>query len=61
MVDNQDLIIPEVVVQVEDVLVDMEGLTEGAIQEMIEVVEEGMIKAVKIATVDVVDGNSCKT
>jgi hypothetical protein len=61
MVDNQDLIIPEVVVQVEDVLADMEGLTEEAIQEMIEVEEEKMIEVVKIATVDVADGNSCKT
>ncbi len=54
---NQDLTIPE-----EDVLEDMEDQTEVEIQEMIEVVKkDSMIKVVKIATVDVVDGNNCKT
>ncbi len=54
---NQDLTIPE-----EDVLEDMEDQTEAEIQEMIEAVEkDSMIKAEKIATVDVVDGNNCKT
>ena len=44
-----------------DILGDMESLTEVVIQEMIEVEEKEMIKVVKIATVDVVDGNRCKT
>ena len=55
---NQDLTIPEV-----DVLEDTEDQTEVEIQEMIEVeVEEDLtIEGAKIATADVVDGNSCKT
>jgi predicted phosphoribosyltransferase len=57
MVVNQDLTIPE-----EDVLEDTEDQTEAEIQEMIEVVEKDpTIKAVKIATVVVVDGSNCKT
>jgi hypothetical protein len=57
MVVNQDLTIPE-----EDVLEDTEDQTEAEIQEMIEVVEKDpTIKAVKIATVGVVDGSNCKT
>ena len=55
---NQGLTILE-----EDVLEDMEDQTEEGTQEMIEVAveEETTTKAVEIATVDVVDGNSCKT
>jgi hypothetical protein len=54
---NQDLTIPE-----EDVLEDTEDQTEAEIQEMTEVVEkDSMIKVVKIATADVVDGSNCKT
>ncbi len=47
----------------EDVLEDMEDQTEVGTQEMIEVAveEETTIKAVEIATADVVDGNICKT
>ncbi len=54
---NQDLTIPE-----EDVLGDTEDQIEEEIQETIEAVKEDLtIEAVKIATVDVVDGNICKT
>ena len=55
---NKDLTIPKV-----DVREDMEDQTKVEIQEMIEVeVEKDLtIKAAKIATADVVDGNSCKT
>ncbi len=54
---NQDLVTPE-----EDVLEDMEDQTEVEIQEMTEVVKKDTTtKAVKIATVDVADGNNCKT
>ncbi len=54
---NQDLATPE-----EDVLEDTEDQTEVEIQEMTEAVEKDTtIRAVKIATVDVVDGNNCKT
>jgi hypothetical protein len=55
---NQDLTIPEV-----DVREDMEDQTEVEIQEMIEaeVEKDSTIKAAKIATADVVDGNNCKT
>ncbi len=54
---NQDLATPE-----EDVLEDTEDQTEVEIQEMTEAVgKDTTTKAVKIATVDVVDGNNCKT
>ena len=56
MVVNQDLTIPE-----EDVREDTEDQTEAEIQEMIEAVKKGtVIKAVKTATADVVDGNTVK-
>ncbi len=46
----------------EDVLEGMEDQTEVEIQEMTEEVEKDTTtKAVKIATVDVVDGKNCKT
>ncbi len=54
---NQGLVTPE-----EDVLEDTEDQTEVEIQEMTEVVEKDTTtKAVKIATVDVVNGKNCKT
>ncbi len=54
---NQGLATPE-----EDVLEDTEDQTEVEIQEMTEAVEKDTtIGAVKIATVDVADGNNCKT
>ncbi len=54
---NQDLATPE-----EDVLEDTEDQTEVEIQEMTEAVEKDTTtKVVKIATVDVADGNNCKT
>jgi len=57
MEDNQGQTILE-----EDVLEDMEDQTEVEIQEMTEAVEKDTTtKVVKIATVDVADGNNCKT
>ncbi len=54
---NQDLATLE-----EDVLEDTEDQTEVEIQEMTEVVKKDTTtKVVKIATVDVADGNNCKT
>ena len=55
---NQDLIIPEVAV-----LEDLESHTEVEIQEMIEgaVEKDSMTEVAEIATVDAVNGNSCKT
>ncbi len=54
---NQDLTTPE-----EDVLEDTEDQTEVEIQGMTEAVEKDTtIRAVKIATVDVADGNNYKT
>ena len=54
---NQDLTTPE-----EDVLEDTEDQTEAEIREMTGAVEkDSTIKAEKIATVDVADGNNCKT
>ena len=55
---NQGLTILE-----EGVQEDMEDQTEEGTREMIEaaVEKDTTIKIVKIATVDVVDGNSCKT
>ena len=55
MEDNQDLIIQEA-----DVLADMEVPEEEEIQEMIEVEEEVIKMETKIATADVVDGNTVK-
>ena len=57
MADNPDLIIPEA-----DVLADMEGLEEEGIQEMTEAVEEEAVieTETRIATADVVDGNTVK-
>ena len=56
MEDNPDPIILEA-----DVLADMEVLEEEEIQEMTEVVEEKVIvMETRIATADVVDGNTVK-
>ena len=57
MAVNPDLIIPEA-----DVLADMEVLEEEGIQEMTEAVEEEVAieMETRIATVDVVDGNTVK-
>ena len=55
MEGNQDLIIPE-----EDVLEDMEVPEEEETQETIEVEEEVTEMETKIATADVVDGNTVK-
>ena len=57
MADNQEIIILE-----EVVLEDIDLVAEVEIQEMIEEVEKDtMTKAIRIVTVDVADGNSCKT